>query len=67
MDKENNKMVYMNIDTGQIRHPKTAICEICDAIFVQHEMKCDQCGATRSALNLKLFRPLGFKDITLEG
>ncbi|KAJ1392932.1 hypothetical protein B484DRAFT_459364 [Ochromonadaceae sp. CCMP2298] len=38
----------------------------CDAIFVQHELHCDKCNASRSAKILKLYRPLGFKDITLE-
>eukprot|EP01034_Spumella_vulgaris_P023255 gene23255-29460_t len=66
LDKENNRMVYMSIDTMQIRHAKTAICEQCDAIFIQHELKCDGCDAPRSAVNQKLFRPLGFKDITKE-
>lgn len=66
MDKDNRRMVYVSVDTGQQRHAKTAICELCDAIFVQHEMKCDDCGAFRSAKNTKLFRPLGFKDITQE-
>ncbi|KAJ1404550.1 hypothetical protein B484DRAFT_404751 [Ochromonadaceae sp. CCMP2298] len=66
LDKEENRMVYVHRDSGKILHPKSAICEQCDAIFVQHELHCDNCNAPRSAKNLKLYRPLGFKDITLE-
>jgi len=66
LDKEANKMTYMARDTHEKRHPKTAICETCDGIFVQHELHCDGCNGPRSAKNLKLYRPLGFKDITLE-
>jgi len=66
LDKEENRMVYVHHDTGKILHPKSAICEQCDAIFVQHELHCDNCNEPRSAKNLKLYRPLGFKDITLE-
>ncbi|KAJ1405907.1 hypothetical protein B484DRAFT_212934 [Ochromonadaceae sp. CCMP2298] len=46
--------------------PYSPLCEQCDAIFVQHELHCDNCNAPRSAKILKLYRPLGFKDITLE-
>jgi hypothetical protein len=66
LSKEENKYVYMNRDTLAVRHPKTAICEQCDGIFVQHELRCDGCNGPRSAKNLKLYRPLGFRDITLE-
>ena len=66
LKKEENRYTYMARDTLEMRHPKTAICEQCDGIFVQHELKCDGCNGPRSAKNLKLYRPLGFKDITLE-
>jgi hypothetical protein len=66
LKKDENRFVYMARDTKETRHPKTAICEQCDGIFVQHELRCDGCNAPRSAKNLKLYRPLGFKDITLE-
>lgn len=66
LDKQTNRSLYVSNKTGQRRHPKTAICEKCDAIMVQHELRCLGCDAARSAKNLKLYRPLGFKDITLE-
>jgi hypothetical protein len=66
LKKDENRYCYMARDTKELRHPKTAICEQCDAIFVQHELRCDGCNGPRSAKNLKLYRPLGFKDITLE-
>jgi hypothetical protein len=66
LDKEQNKPCYISSVTGQRRHPKTAFCEKCDAIMIQHELRCIECDAPRSAKNLLLYRPLGFKDITLE-
>jgi hypothetical protein len=66
LNKESNRPCYMSSTSGERRHPKTAFCEICDAIMVQHELRCIQCDAPRSAKNLLLYRPLGFKDITLE-
>ena len=66
LDKHEGRMVYVNRDSLERRHPKTAICEQCDAVLVQHELRCDNCTAARSAKNLKLFRPLGFKNITEE-
>lgn len=66
LDKKENKMTYIRRDTLERRHPRTAICETCDGIFVQHELRCDGCNGPRSAKNLKLYRPLGFKDITTE-
>ena len=66
LDEQNDCMVYVSVDTVEQRHAKTAICEKCDAIIVQHEMRCITCGTLRSAKNQKLFRPLGFKDITLD-
>lgn len=66
LNKDTNKLCYMARDTLEMKHPKSAICEKCDSIFVQHELRCDGCNGPRSAKNLKLYRPLGFKDITLE-
>lgn len=66
LKKDENRYTYIARDTLETRHPKTAICEQCDGIFVQHELRCDGCNGLRSAKNLKLYRPLGFKDITLE-
>lgn len=66
LEKVSNKYFYVNIDTLETRHPKTAICEYCDAIIVQHELKCDNCQRYRSPKNKLLYRPLGHKDITLE-
>jgi len=66
LDKDENLMTYVHRQTGQKRHHKTAFCEQCDAILIQHEKKCSSCDALRSTKNWKLFRPLGFKDITLD-
>eukprot|EP01031_Cornospumella_fuschlensis_P033398 gene33398-40405_t len=66
MNKKTSKFYYVNVDTLELRHPKTAICEECDAFFVQHELRCGNCNAPRSSKNLLLYRPMGFKDITLE-
>lgn len=66
LEKETNKPCYISSLTGERKHPKTAFCEQCDAIMVQHELRCVLCDAPRSAKNLLLYRPLGFKDITLE-
>lgn len=66
LEKETNRPCYVSSLSGERRHPKTAFCEQCDAIMVQHELRCVQCDAPRSAKNLLLYRPLGFKDITLE-
>lgn len=66
LDKDSNRPVYMSSISGERKHPKTAFCEMCDAIMVQNELRCIACDAPRSAKNLLLYRPLGFKDITLE-
>ena len=71
LDVSEDKMVYINkyMEEGakaEIRHPKTAFCEKCDTIYIQHEMYCGDCGWARSQANLGLFRPLGSKDITLD-
>ncbi len=63
-DKVNVRDCYVNIDTLQVIHYKTAICENCDAIFDQSELKCKGCKQPRSAKNQTLYRPLGYKDIT---
>ena len=65
-DKANDKMIYLNKVTMERKHIKTAICEKCDAIFQQSELKCAKCFASRSARNQKLYRPLGFGNITDE-
>ena len=65
-DQPNDKMVYVNVDTMQILHAKTAICEKCDAMIEQSELRCGDCGTGRSAKNLRLYRPLGFKDIRVD-
>ena len=65
-DNEQLRNVYVNTDTLAVIHEKTAICERCDAIFAQSELRCADCDAARSAKNLRLYRPLGYKDITQE-
>jgi len=65
-DYKNNRDVYVNTDTLEIMHIKTAICEKCDAIFGQSDKFCKGCNSGRSAQNQKLYRPLGFKDIRID-
>jgi len=65
-DRPNEKYVYMNVDTMEVIHAKTAICEQCDALFEQSEKRCKGCDAGRSTKNQLLYRPLGFKDIRID-
>ena len=65
-DYINNRDVYIDINTLEIIHIKTAICEMCDACFEQSDVKCKGCNGVRSAKNHKLYRPLGFKDIRID-
>ena len=65
-DPDHMRNVYVNRSTFDVLHEKTAICHVCDSIFAQADVKCAQCDAARSAKNLKLYRPLGFKDITID-
>lgn len=65
-DKPNDKMCFINIDNLQVLHAKTAICEKCDAIFEQSELKCKDCFTGRSTANQALYRPLGYKDIRVD-
>ena len=65
-DRENEKNVYVNLDTLECIHQKTAICEKCDTIFDQSDKKCKGCDSLRSAKNQMLYRPLGYKDIRLD-
>lgn len=66
LEKKTNRYYYMNIDTLELRHPKTAICEHCDGILIQHEKLCLICNSPRSPKTMLLYRPLGFKDMTAE-
>jgi len=63
LNKDTNQYLYIHRQTFQQKHIKTAICEHCDAIIVQHELRCDECLAPRSDFNMKLYRPLGFGPI----
>ena len=65
-DRENEKNVYVNLDTLEVIHQKTAICEKCDTIFDQSDKKCKGCDSLRSAKNQALYRPLGYKDIRID-
>lgn len=65
-DYKNNKDVYVNTDTLEIIHIKSAICEKCDAIFNQSDLLCKGCNCRRSTKNQYLYRPLGFKDIRID-
>lgn len=65
-DVANAKEVYINIDTLEMMHRLTAICEVCDFVFEQHEMNCRNCESMRSSNNMRLHRPLGSKDIRVD-
>jgi hypothetical protein len=65
-DKPNDRMCYINFDTMEIIHIKTAICENCDNCFEQTDVKCTVCDTPRSGPNQHLFRPLGYKDIRID-
>jgi hypothetical protein len=65
-DRPNEKYVYVNTDTLEVIHHKSAICEQCDTIFDQSDKKCKGCDAGRSTKNQLLYRPLGFKDIRID-
>eukprot|EP00605_Chrysophyceae_sp_TOSAG23-4_P002503 GSChrysophyteH1.ASY1.ANO1.2766.1 assembled CDS len=65
-DRPNEKFVYVNTDTLEVIHAKTAICEACDSIFDQSDKKCKGCDLVRSTKNQLLYRPLGFKDIRID-
>lgn len=65
-DSVNDKNVYVNLDTLEIIHAKTAICELCDRIWDQSDLHCKGCNAPRSANNQRWYRPLGFKDIRID-
>ena len=62
-DPDQMRHVFVNTDTMQVAHEKTAICHECDAVFAQSDLRCADCDAPRSAKNLKLYRPLGFKEL----
>jgi len=65
-DRPNEKYVYINSDTMEVIHAKTAICEQCDTLFEQSEKKCKTCDSGRSTKSQMLYRPLGFKDIRID-
>lgn len=65
-DYKNNKDIFVNVDTLELVHVKTAICEKCDDCFQQSDVLCKGCNSRRSAKNQKLYRPLGFKDIRID-
>jgi hypothetical protein len=64
LEKDSNKYYYVNLDTLEMKHPKTAICEYCDAVIIPNELQCDNCLKFRSPKNKLLYRPLGTKDLT---
>lgn len=63
-DKKNDVYIYLNTETLERKHIKTAICEMCDNCFAQSDVKCQKCDAARSARNQRLYRPLGYGNIT---
>lgn len=65
-DKPNDRMCYINFDTMEIIHIKTAICEVCDTCLEQTDVKCPICDTSRSGPNQQLYRPLGYKDIRID-
>jgi hypothetical protein len=65
-DKKAGVYIYLNSETGERKHIKTAICEKCDGCFAQSDIRCPTCDAVRSARAQKLYRPLGYANITDE-
>lgn len=65
-DKKSGLYLYLNSETGERKHIKTAICEKCDNCFAQSDIRCAKCDAVRSARAQKLYRPLGYGNITDE-
>jgi hypothetical protein len=59
----NKWMVYINVDTLEVRHRNSAICENCDYIMKQYDQLCLKCESKRSTKNGLLFRPYGYKDL----
>ena len=66
IDHVNKRRVYANIDTLEIIHKNSAICEKCDYIFEQSDEKCSKCESLRSSKNGKLYRPFGFQNICVD-
>jgi len=62
-DKIKERYFYINVNTLEIIHAKTAICEICDSIYEQFDLRCKTCNSQRSSKNMLYYRPLGSKDI----
>eukprot|EP01035_Chromulina_nebulosa_P018700 gene18700-24459_t len=62
-DKIKERYFYINVNTLEIIHAKTAICEICDSIYEQYDLRCKICNSQRSSKNMLYYRPLGSKDI----
>jgi hypothetical protein len=60
------KLVYINVDTMEMIHRNSAICEKCDTLIDQFDLCCIKCKFPRSAKNMRLYRPLGAKDIRID-
>jgi hypothetical protein len=43
----------------QVLGSKACICEFCDAIIEENDLRCFNCNAGRSVKNAPLYRPLG--------
>lgn len=65
-DNKKKYMVYLNVDTLQIIHRNSAICEVCDKIYEQSEKECSKCDAKRSTKNGLLYRPPGVQSICVD-
>lgn len=57
------KLVRLNVDTLQTLPCSEAICETCDAVIALHDPRCLDCGGARSEWNMRLYRPLGSKEV----
>lgn len=62
-DPDQMRNVFVNTETHEVAHEKTAICHECDTVLAQADLRCQECDNPRSAKNLKLYRPLGFKEL----
>ena len=66
VDNNSKRKVYINIDTLEVIHRNSAICERCDNVFEQSDEKCGKCTAKRSSKNGKLYRPFGYQNICVD-
>lgn len=65
-DRVKDKYYILNSETLERFHIKTAICENCDSVFEQTDVRCTTCNTARSSNNMRYFRQVGSKDIRID-